>query len=316
MLLERRSRLREVTERTGGARVQELIEEVDEALDRIERGSWGECELCHDPIEQHRLAADPTVAVCVECFSPAQRRALEHDLELAGHIQGALLPDPRVTMPGWEFHYEYRPLGTVSGDYCDLILNRDSDGGLFFALGDVSGKGVSAAILMANLQAILRSLVALGLPLPELMDRANRLFCGSTMANSFTTLVCGSVTETGILEICNAGHCPPLLLLDGKLHQIPASGVPVGLFNSVRYEVETFDLGPGDRLLMFTDGLVEALGPDGEEFGSEALDQIASDSRGRTARDIARSCLESVDRFRAGTPITDDVAVMAIARIN
>jgi sigma-B regulation protein RsbU (phosphoserine phosphatase) len=255
------------------------------------------------------------VAVCVECLSPRQRRALEHDLELAGNIQGALLPDAHVAMPGWEFHYEYRPLGAVSGDYCDLILNAENGGGLFFALGDVSGKGVSAAILMANLQAILRSLVALGTPLPELMDRANHLFCGSTMANSFTTLVSGTVAESGRLEICNAGHCPPLLLLDGRLLQIPASGVPVGMFTSARYQVQSYDLRPGDRLLMFTDGLVEAPGPGGEELGSEPLQQIARDSGGRPADEIARSCLDSVDRFRSGFPIADDMAVMAIARI-
>jgi serine phosphatase RsbU (regulator of sigma subunit) len=190
------------------------------------------------PIEQDRLAADPTVSVCVECLSPDQRRALEHDLELARHIQGALLPDARVSFPGWEFCFEYRPLGLVSG----------------------------------------------------------------------------TVSPSGRLEICNAGHPSPLLLRDGELQQIPASGVPVGLFNSARYELSCFDLSPGDRLLMFSDGVIESCGPGGEEFGSEPLARIACDNGARRAADVVRSCLDEVDRFRAGCAATDDVAVMAVAR--
>jgi sigma-B regulation protein RsbU (phosphoserine phosphatase) len=311
LLVERRGRLREVVDQGGGPRVGELLTEVDEALERLEGGSWGRCALCHDPIERDRLAADPTVAVCVDCLSPDQRRALERDLELARHIQGALLPDAKTRFPGWQFCFEYRPLGLVSGDYCDLIPNGDT---LFFALGDISGKGVSAAMLMANLQAILRSMVALGTPLAELMDRANRLFCDSTLANSYTTLVSGTVSPSGRLDICNAGHPPPLLLLDGTLRRIPASGVPIGLFASARYEVMTFDLSPGDRLLMFSDGVIESCGPDGAEFGSRPLERIARDSAARPAADVVRSCLEEVDRFRGGCAATDDVSLMAISR--
>jgi sigma-B regulation protein RsbU (phosphoserine phosphatase) len=311
-LLDRRRRLETAAAEGAPSHISVLLNEVDAALERLGEGSFGLCDECHVPIEADRLAADPLVRVCVECLTPDQRRALEYDLELAAHIQGALLPATGTGFPGWEIHYEYRPLGTVSGDYCELIQCGENGDRLFFALGDVSGKGVSAAILMAHMQAIFRSLVALDTPLGEMMERANHLFCGSTLASSYSTLVCGTVTRQGRLEVCNAGHCPPLLYGEGRVCSIPATGVPLGMFAYSEFEVRSFDVNEGDRMLLYTDGLMETVNELGQEFGIKPLESIVASNGDLSAAETAAGCLEGLDAFRNGSPIGDDLTVMVM----
>ncbi len=310
-LLERRQRLMGVA---GGREMPEvvgLVEEVDAALARIESGGFGRCEVCHDAIDRDRLAADPLVRVCLDCMSADQRRFLEYDLQLAASIQTALLPPRQATGDGWEFHLEYRPLAVVSGDYCDLI-RRDRD--VLFILGDVSGKGIAAAMLMANLQAAFRSLAALELSLDEVMARANRLFLAATPPSSYATLVCGRLHGDGMLEIGNAGHTPPLLGIGSEVLEIEATGVPLGLFASARFGVNTYRLGAGDRLLLYTDGVSEAVNERGEEYGLSPLCALMCRSRGLSASEHTRAALEEVERFRGSAPVGDDLTLAALRR--
>ena len=141
--------------------MQHLLEEVDHALERMNIGKFGLCEVCHDTIEAGRLLNDPPISVCLGCLSPAQQRSLEYDLELAAQIQRGLLPPPNVAIPGWQVAYHYRPAGVVGGDYCDVI--GSGDGGLYFLIADVAGKGIAAALLSTNLRAVFRALIPLGL---------------------------------------------------------------------------------------------------------------------------------------------------------
>ena len=192
-LNDRRQRLQAaVPAAAQPGRLLELLREVDAALERIDAGTYGRCEVCQDPIEDDRLAADPLVRFCVGDLTPGAQRALQHDLELAARIQRSLLPRPDRVFGGWEVHYRYEPAGPVSGDYCDVVLPDGDRAPLFFALGDISGKGVAASMLMANLQAIFRSLLATGEPLQALVERANRVFCESTLPTHYATLVCGA----------------------------------------------------------------------------------------------------------------------------
>jgi phosphoserine phosphatase RsbU/P len=155
-LEERKSRLKTAIalepQRSGLAG---LLREVDSALERMAKGSYGLCQECHESIEQDRLMADPLVCYCLDHLSASQRAALQRDLELASQVQRNLLPQMNLCTGNWETSYHYAPVGAVSGDYCDLI---PSDGQLFFVLGDVSGKGVAASMLMAQLHALFRSL--------------------------------------------------------------------------------------------------------------------------------------------------------------
>src|SRR6266567_2405187 len=146
---------------------------------RLERGTFGLCETCHDTIEAERLLADPLMRFCLDHLTQDEQRALESDLSLAARIQRRLLPEPGVELAGWEVRYHYQPAGMVSGDYCDLLQTNN---GLLFLLGDVSGKGVAASMLMSHLHATFRSLAEAGLPLERMVEDANRIFCESTLA--------------------------------------------------------------------------------------------------------------------------------------
>lgn len=236
-LRQRRKKLQSAL--TAQPRAQDLarlLEDVDGALARLDHGAFGLCEVCHDPIESERLIADPLVRFCLDHLDEEEQRALEQDLALAARIQAALLPSADVASGEWESHYCYMPAGLVSGDYCDII-RPDNGAGLFFATGDVSGKGVAASLLMSHLHAIFRSLVSVGMPLTQAMSQANRLFCESTLPSSFATLACGWARPSGELELCNAGHCPPLILRRDGVSVLETAGLPLGMFCSGQYPV-------------------------------------------------------------------------------
>src|SRR5690242_19375453 len=171
-LRERRARVQAALARTDASSpptLRTLLEEIDGALDRIATGSFGLCEACHDPIEAHRVLNAPLVRFCVDHLTPSEQRALEQDLELAARIQAGLLPQPEQRHGIWHFARCYRAAGPVSGDYCDLVTG--ADGSAYFLLGDVSGKGVAASMLMVHLHAMFRTLVSVGLPLDRMFEQ-------------------------------------------------------------------------------------------------------------------------------------------------
>jgi sigma-B regulation protein RsbU (phosphoserine phosphatase) len=313
-LLLRRDRLESVMGH-GGAELQleGLLRQVDDALDRLSSGTYGICETCGDPIESDRLEADPLVRFCIDHLSPVETRALEQDLDLAGRVQQTLLPPSLMADLGWELAYQYQPFGPVSGDYCDALREPDSEA-LVVLLGDISGKGVAASMLMAHLHASMRALMGFALPLPQLIQRANRVFCESTMANHYATLVAARFAASGTLEICNAGHCPALHAHDGGIESIDATGVPVGLFCVRDYGVKTVSMQPGDVLVLYTDGVTEARNDIGEEYGSERLNRLVASVARETPQVIVDTCAAEVAAFRGGARRTDDLTVMAIRR--
>ena len=200
----------------------------------------------------------------------------------------------------------------MSGDYCELVSTENGD--LFFLVGDVSGKGIAASMLMAHLHAIFRSLISLDLPVNQLVERANHLFADSTMPAYYATLVCGRARRSGVIELCNAGHCPPLLIRKGEVSSIEATGLPVGLFCQEQYSASEFQLEPGDSLLLYTDGLTESRDPLDSEYGIERLSEIVRDRNSLTPQTLTATCLEDAKFFRAGQPKTDDLTVMVIQR--
>src|SRR5258705_6909181 len=173
----------------------------------MDEGTFGICETCHESVEKERLLNDPLVRFCLDHLTREEQRALESDLELAARIQQGLLPPPELSAAGWHVRYHYEPAGPVSGDYCDVL---ESDGGLLFLFGDVSGKGVAASMLMSHLHATFRSLARAGLPLERMVEDAIRIFCESTLAGEFATLVVVRVAHDGSVEFVNGGHLPVL----------------------------------------------------------------------------------------------------------
>ena len=315
-LLDRRRRLEGVLE-AGMAlpQIENLLHEVDSALQRVETGSYGRCETCGDAIEPERLAADPLSRFCLDHLSRDEARALEQDLQLAGRVQQGLLPPRLLVHQGWEIAYLYRPLGPVSGDYCDIVRPPAADGGLLVMFGDISGKGVAASMLMAHLHATARTLAGLDLPLPQVLDRANRVFCESTMQNHYATLVCARLSPSGRVELANAGHCPPLLVRNGEATPLEATGVPIGLFCIEEFRVETLDLAPGDALLLYTDGITESTNENGEPYGDERLAQLVAGWLDHSSTALADGCVEHARAFRGRAQRADDETVMVIRRV-
>ena len=312
-LLDRRLRLEQAVPVTGQTlQVRNLIHEVDAALARMDTGTYGLCEVCHEPIETERLIADPLARFCLDHLTVNQQRALEIDLELAASIQKGLLPEPHLHSGAWEVAYHYQPAGIVSGDYCDLV--REESGGFHFILGDVSGKGVAAAMLMVHLQAMFRTLIPMGLPLRELVERASRIFCESTLPTHFATLVCGKAGSSGDIEVCNAGHPPPLLFGRGKVKPIDPTGLPVGAFCDVQFATSQVHVEPGQTILLYTDGLSEARDNSGQMYGNERLMTLARELRGSRPQELIRACLQDLDAFRKNVPAGDDLTVMAVSR--
>lgn len=311
-LVSRRNRLEALAGTGTRLSLEALIAEVDAALARLDAGTYGLCDVCHEPIEADRLAADPLVRVCLDHLTPGQRTQLERDLELAGRIQAALLPPEQIVLPGWDVHYEYLPAGVVSGDYCDVI--RGAGGSTAVVIGDVSGKGVAASLLMSNLHALFRSLVAAAVPFAELVPRVNSIFCASTLPSSFATLVCAALERTGRAEICNAGHCPPLVVTEGRVRAIEPTGTAVGIFCDGQFAVTPVQLGEGDLLVLYTDGLSEAFNDAGEEFGVARLERILAARWNAPAREVARACLVEARSFRGGHPAHDDLTLLVIRR--
>lgn len=291
-----------------------LLAQVDSALDRMEKGAYGICEECHDTIERDRLLADPLVRLCLDHLTAPQRRRLEEDLELAARVQQRLLPPRPFRAHGWRAHYHYEPLGVVSGDYCDLIASENGIEGLLFLLGDVSGKGVAASLLMTHLYAMFRSLASVGLPLAEMMARANRLLCESTSAGQFATLVCGRASRSGQVEIGSAGHGPVLALRNGEITAFASTGMPLGMFSDGDYPIHRTTLEPGDSLFLFTDGASEARDALGEEYGVDRLAKLVSCQRTLAPEALVGACLKELRDFSLGAPKTDDLTLLVLRR--
>jgi phosphoserine phosphatase RsbU/P len=301
-------------EAASKAPLVELLQEVDSAVQRMEAGTYGICDECHEAIEKERLIANPLTTLCLDHLSGEEQRALERDLELASQIQRGLLPQTDVRYRDWHVHYRYRPAGVVSGDYCDVIAPPNGNGQLIFLVGDVAGKGVAASLLMTHLHAMFRSLAGIGLELDRLLEMANRVFCESTIAGQYATLICGRTTEAGGIEIASAGHLPALLVGRDSVKQIGSTGLPLGMFATSRYEVQRTRLDPRDSLVLYTDGISEATDPSGREYGIEGLSLAAGGRHGWPGSELVAASLDDVTRFSAGARQADDQTMMVIQR--
>jgi len=287
-----------------------LLHEVDSALERMAKGSYGLCQECHEPVEQDRLLADPLVRYCLDHLTVLERAALQRDLDLASEVQRNLLPKAGLRAGGWETSYHYAPVGPVSGDYCDLI---PSDGQLFFVLGDVSGKGVAASMLMTQLHALFRSLTGMALPLGQMVTRANRVFCESALAGQYATLVCGQAKPTGQVEIHNAGHWPAIVVGHGGVLRIESTGLPLGMFCESEFSATHLQLEVGDTLFLYTDGLSEARN-EGDEYGVDRVMTLVRQQAARPPAELIAACLDDLRAFAGAGPRLDDLTLLAIRR--
>ena len=292
----------------------EALTAIDAALERIEHGTFGQCTRCGGQVEPERLELDFTTCVCLDHYTPAERRALESDLELAARVQQHLFPRYLPALPGIEVAAHAHPARILSGDYYDFFYAGDRVQG--FAIADVMGKGVAAGMLMANLQSALRILGPEHDGLDGLAGRLNTLFRYNLKLIRFISICLLTVdTETGLLHYCNAGHNPPLLWRPATATALwlKPTGPAIGLASDPPYHAETIQLQGGDVLVLYTDGLAEARNGSAEDFGEAELERFAARHHAEPAGQLLAGLHHAATRF-AGGRLHDDVALLVIRR--
>jgi phosphoserine phosphatase RsbU/P len=287
-----------------------LLHEVDSALARMADDVYGLCLECHESVEEGRLLADPLVRFCLDHLTQLERSALQRDLDLASEVQRNLLPQNGLRVSGWATSYHFAPVGAVSGDYCDLI---SSDGQLLFLLGDVSGKGVAASMMMTQLHVLFRSLAGMFLPLGQIVSRVNRVLCESALAGQYATLVCGLAKPNGEVEIHNAGHCPAIVVGRGGVFRIESTGLPLGMFLETEWSAKCVQLEYGDTLFLYTDGLSEARN-ESDEYGVDRVMSLVHKQAARQPVEIVAACINDLRVFVNGGQSLDDMTVLAVQR--
>jgi phosphoserine phosphatase RsbU/P len=313
-LLERRERLAHMAVTVRESQLVELLQQVDSALERLDGGNWGQCAVCFGTVEEGRLEADPLVTVCLECLSPAERKALERDLEAAARVQAALLPPRHLEHDGWEVSLLWEPLGPVSGDHYDLLRPRSQDEPLHLVVGDVAGKGVSASLLQSHLHALLRALASPEISLAALLNRANRLLCEVTLPAAYATLLAARLYPGGRLELASAGHPRPLLADRRGVRPVEGAGLPLGMFCEAEYATRDLQLAVGDTLLFYTDGFTEAA-TDEEEYGIGRAAAVLRRVKDRPLAELLAACRADMEEFLNGAPRGDDLTLLALRRV-
>jgi serine phosphatase RsbU (regulator of sigma subunit) len=248
-----------------------------------------------------------------EAYEEAERnKQLQEELRRAAGIQQGLLPPEPLILEPFEIAGRNLPSQNVGGDYFDFI---ECEGGqVCVGLGDVAGKGMSAALLMANLHASIRAQAETGRPLPEMVARINRSIHQAVKGQRFITLVLVALDRTrGALEYVNAGHNPPLLLhTDGEVEPLATGGFLLGVFPEATYEMASHSMQPGELLLLYSDGVTEAKDSRGEDFGDDRLIAYLKENRELPVEELVDGIIEQVGAF-AGKP-GDDVTVAAVRR--
>jgi len=261
-----------------------------------------------------------TASVSTLIEEQRQRQRLENELSIAHEVQQQLFPHALPKLPGVELEAICRPARTVSGDYYDFI--RISPTRLAMALADISGKGISAALLMANVQAALRSDVLRyrdggqgnGLKeinTAEIVSHLNRHLFRNSTEERYATFFFGVYdTETRQLIYTNAGHLPPVYIHGGCVKKLETGGTVVGLFNNVPFDQGVVNIEPGGVLIAYSDGLIEPENVYGEEFGAQRLIDVALRDKDSSSRVIAEAMMLAAEEWSGSPEQADDMTVI------
>ncbi len=239
-------------------------------------------------------------------------------MELASEIQRRLLPTTIPVVPGFELYGWSRPAQQVGGDYYDLIVLGDGRCGL--VVGDVSGKGMPAALMVSTVHSALRLLLDRLTVGAELIERLNRHISETSAPNKFITFFLAELVgvragEPSEMRFLNAGHNPALLVSPaGEMRRLETCGLPLGLLPDSTYDAGSVAIGPGDLLCVYSDGITEAVSPEDEQFGMKRLREVLVSCREEPLETIVATIDRATAEFAGGMPQADDQTLVLVRR--
>jgi sigma-B regulation protein RsbU (phosphoserine phosphatase) len=241
-------------------------------------------------------------------------REKKRQVEEARRMQERMLPAQMPKFSGFDVQTFWKPALDVGGDYFDAIPLTDSTAA--FCIGDVAGKGLPAALLMTAMQASAHGLSKTVSDAAEMCRQLNRVVLNNTRSDRFTTFFYGILDSTRCsLQYSNAGHVPPILVRqDGRVARLSEGGTVLGLFSDADYERTEIDFGPGDRLVLVTDGITEATNSADEEFGEDRLIRLLVEQRHASSAELQQILLQAVAAF-AGQALQDDATLMIVSMV-
>jgi phosphoserine phosphatase RsbU/P len=239
---------------------------------------------------------------------------LEEELRTAYTVQSRLLPAELPSIDGYAFAGANRPCRTVSGDYYDVVVRPD--GRIYFIMADVSGKGVTAALVMASVATAFNIFTRTDPSPAELLRELNVTLAPKTAPTKFVTMVAGVLDpKTGAIEFANAGHVAPLVISKSGVAQLTVTDMVVGLFAHAQYRNQTVMLEPGDTLVLFTDGVTEAENEEEDQLGLEPVAQVVATLHGTPAGQVLDTIEHRVHEFIGNAALTDDLTMLALTRL-
>jgi sigma-B regulation protein RsbU (phosphoserine phosphatase) len=304
--------------KADSAKLQLLIGQIKDAITRIENKTFGTCSDCKGEIELYRLEIQPVVDVCLGCISPKEQALLEEELTLAGKIHRALLPQTVEKINGFELAIKSLAARTIGGDYYDFIPAGDGKASRVI-IADTMGKGLPAGLLMSNLQGALRVL-AEEIDEPRLLlARLNRWLCRNVPMTKFVSMVCLAIEPTrdnhARIIYTNAGHCPPILVRsDNQIERLEPTGGVLGVHEGFTYSEASIEMESGDRLVLFTDGVTDAINQQDDMFGENRLLDFINKYR-HPVIDLPDKLLRVLYDFSSTEELSDDLTIIALGKL-
>lgn len=298
--------------------VRNMLMQINDALGRVENGTYGQCRVCKGEVEHYRLEVQPITEVCLDCISRQEKSQLEEELYLAGKIHRALLPQNAEVIDGFEVAVKSLAARTVGGDYYDF-LNHPS-GEVRIIVADTMGKGIPAGLMMSNIQGTLRILAEDQGSTGQLLARLNRILCRNLPVTKFVSMVCLSITpgdvSNGSFSYANAGHNPPMLLKpDGNLIRLEPTGGVLGVHDEFEFETRQMPLSSRDLLVLYTDGITEAEDGSGNMYSEKRLADWLKLHRSEPAREVIDGLLKDVGSFSKNGELEDDSTLLVLRRL-
>jgi phosphoserine phosphatase RsbU/P len=292
-----------------------FLSSLEDVKDKAKGFELGANDYLTKPFEILEVKARVNSLLKAKAYADAVKAAQERDMTIAREIQLGLLPSDfgaRSAGTAWDIHAVIEPARHVGGDLFEVL--RLSEDRMVLAVGDVCGKGITAALFMAVAVTLLRTLARQCETPDEILRRLNDELAAQNPRGMFVTMACLDVRGSTV-TCANAGHDTSLLVGSGSLRAVfPSTGTVLGMFPDQPYSSESVELAPGDTLVLSTDGVSEAANPDGALFGDERLHACFANGAGATAADSVERLMASVRAFAAGAPQSDDITILALRR--